>query len=243
MDVICHSNDLSVKVHFKSSNSWLGKEANHIEGYIVDKSYVFFLPVCALSRSIFVSLFRKKKLRALYGEWTEFLASCSAETFETNFTAWDKEHKEHKEKKQTAIGSGGHSPPPARRFSTTDMLSSPDTPEDNGMPLVHCKSTKLSSGKKKCDKVMLLGSKASSLIQEPHQFYAIRLRAVLFRSLAEIATNNHRHVVISARTSSRFTPSFDLSDANIADRFWPWGKIWLLVLFFLASHVSMFVHV
>uniref|UniRef100_A0A914XCU6 Oxysterol-binding protein n=1 Tax=Plectus sambesii TaxID=2011161 RepID=A0A914XCU6_9BILA len=206
LEVICHSNDLSVKVHFKSSSSWLGKEANHIEGYIVDKS--------------------KKKLRALYGDWSEFLASCGAETFEANFAAWDKERKEHKEKKQPVVGTGGgHSPPPARRFSTTDMLSSPEPPEDIGMPLVHCKSTKVSSGKKRCDKTcskithlsvlpLLTGSTVLWRVRPrppiSEQFYHFTLFAM---ALNEMNTNGRAPL---PPTDSRLRPDVRLmEDGNI----------------------------
>jgi hypothetical protein len=102
-------------------------------------------------------LFRKRKLRALYGDWSEFLASCSVEMFDTHFVDWQREHRELKAKKvPSTVTIAGHSPPPVRRYSTTelhDAESDASSIASQLFPLVHSKSAKSSSGKHKNDKV------------------------------------------------------------------------------------------
>ena len=78
MEISCQETGLKAILNFKPSSNWFGgsHSTNHIQGSIMDG--------------------KKRPLRGLYGNWTEFLASVSPAAMESGLGVWGRKQKELK---------------------------------------------------------------------------------------------------------------------------------------------------
>lgn len=85
VDIACHPSGLRARLEFKPSASWFSgggsTAANSVQGSISDG--------------------KKRELRAIYGTWTEFIATCSLGTLEAHLPAWAKRQKERRSRLDT----------------------------------------------------------------------------------------------------------------------------------------------
>ncbi|KAL1226515.1 Oxysterol-binding protein-related protein [Trichinella spiralis] len=71
MEIVSHRSGLKCTLQFKPNSCLFGREiSRHVHGFIVNQ--------------------RETRLRTLYGDWTEFLASCTIEIYNANFEQWLK---------------------------------------------------------------------------------------------------------------------------------------------------------
>ncbi|KRX56011.1 Oxysterol-binding protein-related protein 2 [Trichinella sp. T9] len=71
MEIVSHRSGLKCTLQFKPNSCLFGREiSRHVHGFIVNQ--------------------RETRLRTLYGDWTEFLASCTIEIYNENFEQWLK---------------------------------------------------------------------------------------------------------------------------------------------------------
>ncbi|KRY90024.1 Oxysterol-binding protein-related protein 2 [Trichinella pseudospiralis] len=71
MEIVSHRSGLKCTLQFKPNSCLFGREiSRHVHGFIVNQ--------------------RETRLSALYGDWTEFLASCTIEIYNANFEHWLK---------------------------------------------------------------------------------------------------------------------------------------------------------
>ncbi|KRZ25443.1 Oxysterol-binding protein-related protein 2 [Trichinella pseudospiralis] len=71
MEIVSHRSGLKCTLQFKPNSCLFGREiSRHAHGFIVNQ--------------------RETRLSALYGDWTEFLASCTIEIYNANFEHWLK---------------------------------------------------------------------------------------------------------------------------------------------------------
>ena len=104
----------------KAGTGWFNKDSpSYIEGFVTEKGWI-------ANVAHVIGCHCRKKIRRLYGDWTEFMASCSMAEYDQHFSGWLREHRDKRrhEKQQQALAAGGnaapgHSPPANRRFSTT----------------------------------------------------------------------------------------------------------------------------
>jgi len=118
MEIVSHSSKLTCPLHFKASNGWLKNDSggHHIEGFIVDA--------------------KGHRLKALYGVWTNFLASVDTHTFERHFPNWGKERKARLSNANDVIRRTPSAPPvTSKSMAATASLdgegSNPNSPLDN----------------------------------------------------------------------------------------------------------------
>uniref|UniRef100_A0A5S6QXV9 Oxysterol-binding protein n=1 Tax=Trichuris muris TaxID=70415 RepID=A0A5S6QXV9_TRIMR len=72
MEIVSHRSGLKCTLQFKPTSTLFGKsERRSVQGYVINQ--------------------QKDTIRAVYGDWTQFLASCDVEIFKTSFTRWTKE--------------------------------------------------------------------------------------------------------------------------------------------------------
>ncbi|KRZ70671.1 Oxysterol-binding protein-related protein 2 [Trichinella papuae] len=71
MEIVSHRSGLKCTLQFKPNSCLFGREiSRHVHGFIVNQ--------------------RGTRLSTLYGDWTEFLASCTIENYNANFEQWLK---------------------------------------------------------------------------------------------------------------------------------------------------------
>ncbi|OUC42728.1 putative Oxysterol-binding protein [Trichinella nativa] len=71
MEIVSHRSGLKCTLQFKPNSCLFGREiSRHVHGFIVNQ--------------------RETRLRILYGDWTEFLASCTIDIYNANFEQWLK---------------------------------------------------------------------------------------------------------------------------------------------------------
>ncbi|KFD53064.1 hypothetical protein M513_05978, partial [Trichuris suis] len=72
MEITSHRSGLKCVLQFKPTTTLFGSsERRSIQGYITNQ--------------------QKHRIRAVYGDWTQFLASCNVESFKRSFPRWTKE--------------------------------------------------------------------------------------------------------------------------------------------------------
>lgn len=141
MEIISHVSKLTCTLHFKASSSFLKSDSggHHIEGFIMNERWVRFLGGFGFFwrlNGFSIPVFRGHRLRALYGVWTNFLASIDPHIFERNFPNWGKERKARLASANDAIRRTPSAPPVAgKALSMTTSLdgesSNPSSPFEN----------------------------------------------------------------------------------------------------------------
>lgn len=111
MEVICHTRagtpGLRAQLVFKPAG-WASKDLHRVEGFIVDKKYVFYCrKILILYNNFDDFFFSKRKLNFLYGKWTEFIKCCDIPSYEV----WCKEQKRSDDGAGSSGGAEGKDSP------------------------------------------------------------------------------------------------------------------------------------
>ena len=107
MEIVNHSSKIKATINFKPY-SWSSKELHKVEGYITDSQWVWWWSsgtcvLCSLSCS------SKRKVRGLYGHWTDSLYSIDIDQFDAFLKQQKKEAKQAAKNPQVAATSASAS--------------------------------------------------------------------------------------------------------------------------------------